>query len=58
VQAFVEGDEPTAVPVDQVLLRDASRPNLMLPPGTFRVRAVDAEGDVVGPVSVRVREQK
>jgi len=58
VQAFVEGDEPTAVPVDQVLLRDASRPNLMLPPGTFRVRAVNAEGDVVGPVSVCVREQK
>jgi hypothetical protein len=59
VQAFAEGDPPTAVPVDQILLRDAAPlPHLMLPAGTFRVRVVDGNGGVVGPVSVTVGEPK
>ncbi len=45
-QAFYEGEEPTAVPVDQVLIRPGEPlPTLMLPPkGRFWVRVLDAEG--------------
>jgi hypothetical protein len=55
IQAFRDGDPDTAVPVDQVLLRDGdSLPALMLPHGIFRVRSIDAKGTVAGPVRLEV----
>lgn len=57
VQAFGAGDPDSAVPIDQVLLRPGEAvPALMLPAkGSFRLRAIDAAGRVVGPVNLAPR---
>jgi hypothetical protein len=53
VQAFPEGVPPAAVPSDQVLLREGSVvPVLMLRPGRYWARTIDAAGKVVGPVPI------
>jgi hypothetical protein len=55
VQAFVQGDTPTTVPVDQVLLRPGEPPPaLMLPKGSFWLRSVDAKGTASAPVTLTV----
>jgi hypothetical protein len=58
VQAFLPSDPDDAVPIDQVLLRPGEpAPTLMLPAGSFRVRSIDAEGRVRGPVETSVAER-
>jgi len=55
VQAFFDGEPGSAVPVDQVLLRAGEPvPALMLPPGVFWLRTLDAQAMVAGPVEVTV----
>ena len=55
VQAFPEGEPDAAVPADQILVREGEPwPVLMLPPGVFRVRTLDAQGQLAGPVRVQV----
>ncbi len=52
VQVFLTGEPGTAVPVDQILLREGEpMPALMLPAGSFWSRAIDAAGAVVGPIA-------
>jgi hypothetical protein len=49
VQAFVSGESPDAVPVDQVVVYPGREiPALMLPKGSLRIRAIDRAGKVVG----------
>lgn len=55
VQAFRAGEPVTAVAIDQVLLggeRDAT--TLMLPPGSYQVRAIDRFGTVIGQMRLAV----
>ena len=55
VQAFLAGEPGSAVPVDQVLLRPGlPLPVLMLPPGTYWLRALGAQAMVAGPVDAKV----
>ena len=55
VQVFRDGQAETAVPVDQILVRDGEPwPALMLPIGTYWVRVIDAKGKAGGPVRLRV----
>jgi hypothetical protein len=42
IQAFVEGEPVSAIPIDQLLLEQSGAPGaLMLPPGRYRLRAID-----------------
>jgi hypothetical protein len=42
IQAFIEGEPVSAIPIDQLLLAQPDAPGvLMLPPGKYRLRAVD-----------------
>jgi hypothetical protein len=54
IQAFLAGEPESAVPVDQVLVREGeSWPMLMLPEEECWIRAVDTKGKVEGPVSLK-----
>jgi hypothetical protein len=53
VQAFVTGESADAVPVDQfILYPNKEIPVLMLPKGSFRIRATDKFGKVIGEYKV------
>jgi len=55
VQAFVEGEPVSAIPADQLLLdRPDAADVLLLPPGRYRVRAVDERSTVLADTSLRV----
>jgi hypothetical protein len=48
IQAFYAGESAEAVPVDQIILRPKQpAASLMLPEGTFLVRAMDKSGNVL-----------
>ncbi len=54
-QAFRVGEPAEAIPVDQVLLDEASRSTkLMLPAGAYWVRAIDPGGGVIAEARLRV----
>lgn len=57
VEAFYEGDDPASVPpADAFLVRDAAAlPALALPPGRYRVRALDPDGSPAGEAAVEAR---
>jgi hypothetical protein len=56
VQAFVEGEPATAVPVDQIVLSDHETASvLMLPRGKFWLRAIDPDSRVVADMHLSVR---
>jgi hypothetical protein len=56
VQAFVEGELVSAIPADQLLLEQPDAPGvLMLPPGKYRLRAVDERTADLGTADVQVR---
>ena len=55
LQAFHAGEGADAVPVDQVVAEDGPPPPLVLPTGTFRLRALDATGAVVHESVAEVR---
>lgn len=49
VQAFYKQESADAVPVDQVILYPNKQiPVLMLPKGSFKIRAIDETGEIVG----------
>ena len=53
VQSFVAGESVDAVPVDQfILYPNKEIPGLMLPKGSFRIRAIDKFGKVIGEYKV------
>jgi hypothetical protein len=55
VQAFVEGEPDSAIPADQLLLERPDAPGvLMLPPGKYRLRAVDERTTDLGTASLHV----
>jgi hypothetical protein len=55
IQAFVEGEPASAIPADQLLLVQPDAPGvLMLPPGTYWLRAVDERSTELARASVRV----
>lgn len=56
VQAFVEGESADAVPVDQIVLYPENQiPVLMLPAGTFQIRAIDESGGIIGKYKLTVK---
>jgi hypothetical protein len=56
IQAFRPGEPDSAIPVDQLLVRDAADQHvLMLPRGDFRVRAIDRTGAVLGESRISVK---
>jgi hypothetical protein len=56
IQAFVEGEGADAVPIDQLILYPGKPiPELMLPKGSFQVRAMDESGTVTGHYKFAVR---
>ena len=55
IQAFVEGEPVSAIPVDQLLLDQPDAPGvLMLPPGKYRLRAVDERTTELAQATLRV----
>lgn len=48
VQAFADGEPDDAVPVDHVVVREGRDAVLVLPPGRYRVRVIDAGGRILG----------
>lgn len=55
IQAFVEGEPDSAIPADQLLLeRPDATGVLMLPPGKYRLRAIDERTTILGTASHRV----
>lgn len=55
VQAFAQGEPNAAIPADQMLLDRPDAPGvLMLPPGTYRLRAVDERTTELGTASLQV----
>ncbi len=59
IQAFLAGESESAVPVDQVLVREGEAwPALMLPEEECWIRAIDAKGKVEGPISLKVPPHK
>jgi hypothetical protein len=55
VQAFIEGEPDSAIPADQLLLDQPDAPGaLMLPPGKYRLRAVDERTTELGVASLQV----
>jgi hypothetical protein len=55
IQAFVEGEPVSAIPIDQLLLGHADAPGvLMLPPGEYRLRAVDERTTELAQANLRV----
>jgi hypothetical protein len=55
VQAFVEGEPFVAIPADQLLLdRPDAQGVLMLPPGKYRLRAVDEHTTDLGTADLQV----
>jgi hypothetical protein len=56
VQAFVAGESADAVPVDQIILYPNKEiPALMLPAGSFRIRAINGSGKVTRQYEKKVR---
>jgi len=56
VQAFFDGENADAIPIDQFILHPAEQiPMLMLPPGAFRIRAIDESGVVIGHYKLTTR---
>ena len=56
VQAHREGEPVSAVPVDQVLISEQSKPQvLMLTKGKYSLRTVDRESTVIGKATLLVR---
>jgi hypothetical protein len=56
VQAFREGDPPSAIPVDQVLLDDLSDDTvLMLPAGRYWMRTIDRDSKLIAEGHLRAR---
>lgn len=55
VQAFVASENANAIPIDQVLLRPGKEIPvvLLLPAGSFQVKAVDETGKVVGQYQIK-----
>jgi hypothetical protein len=54
VQAFVRGESPDAIPIDQMILFPGKEiPVLMLPQGAFDIRAVDEKGKVIGQYQIK-----
>jgi hypothetical protein len=59
VQAFFKGESADAIPADQFVLYPGKEvAPLMLPEGTFRVRAVGARGEVAGEYEARVKKPR
>ena len=55
VQAFEEGEPPSAIPVDQVVINDQSdRKSLMLTAGRFWLRTIDPESSVIAKARLSV----
>ena len=55
VQAFRADEPPTAIPIDQILLTDASRSaKLMLPPGACWIRTIDRTGTVIAEARLAI----
>ena len=49
VQAFIKGESADAIPIDQIILYSNQKiPALMLPKGSFRIRATNKTGKVIG----------
>jgi hypothetical protein len=56
VQAFRPGEPDSAIPVDQILIRNTSDTKvLMLPSGEYRLRAIDRSGTVLGETRISVK---
>lgn len=56
VQAFKEGDPPSAVPVDQVIISQRNEAKvLMLPAGKFWLRTIDRASTVIAETRLTVR---
>ena len=57
VQAFYSSDDPSCIPVDQVLLTDESEKDiaLVLPPGQFVLRTIDEHSNVLADEKMTVR---
>lgn len=55
VQAFYQGDAPSVIPVDQIIVdgRD-NAPALMLPSGQFWIRSIDRFDDEIGRANLNV----
>lgn len=55
IQAFAEEEPVSAIPVDQMLLEQPDAPGvLMLPPGKYRLRAVDERSTELARASLRL----
>ncbi len=55
VQAFVAGESPDAIPIDQIILYPGKEiPVLLLPAGLFRIRAIDEQGNILGEYDIQV----
>lgn len=56
VQAFEEGEPASAIPVDQVLIKEGDdRKALMLPAGRFWLRTIEPDGSLVAQTRVGLR---
>jgi hypothetical protein len=54
VQAFVVGESSDAIPIDQVILYPAKEiPVLLLPKGSFRIRAINEKGEIIGRYDIK-----
>lgn len=55
VQAYKEGEPPTAIPIDQVMIDGASdRKVLMLPKGRYWLRTVDQNTNIIAKTTIEV----
>jgi hypothetical protein len=55
LQAFVEGEPVSAIPIDQLLLAQPDAPGVfLLPPGKYRLRAVDERTTELGTANLQV----
>lgn len=55
IQVFYKGESESAVPIDQIMIREEGNQNLALPSGDFRVRALRTDGEVLSLKDLHVQ---
>ena len=56
VQAHKDGEPPSAIPIDQVLIDERSNPQaLMLPKGKYSLRSIDRHSIVISKATILIR---
>jgi len=57
IQAFPSGSSAMSIPQDQILITDdkVRPPHLMLPPGSYWIRAIDPQGNTLAVAEMTVR---